>query len=28
VPAGEEVALEPALALVLGEHLHDPAVRR
>jgi hypothetical protein len=25
VPAGEQVALEPALALVLGEHLHDPA---
>ena len=24
--AGEEVPLEPPLALVLGEHLHDPAV--
>ena len=28
VAAGEEVALEPALALVLGQDLHDPAVRR
>ena len=27
VPAGEQVALEPALALVLGEHLDDPAGR-
>ncbi len=27
VPAGEQVALEPALAEVLGEHLHDAAVR-
>ena len=27
VPAGEQIALEPALALVLAEHLHDPAVR-
>ncbi len=27
VPAGEQVALQPALALVLGQHLHDPAVR-
>ena len=26
VPAGEEVALEPALAKMLGEDLHDPAV--
>jgi hypothetical protein len=26
VPAGQEVALEPALALVLGEHLHHAAV--
>ena len=28
VPAGEQVALEPALAQVLGEHLHHAAVRR
>ena len=28
VAAGEQVALQPALALVLGEHLHDPALRR
>ena len=28
VAAGEQVALEPALALVLREHLHDPPVRR
>ena len=26
VTAGEQVAFEPALALVLAEHLHDPAV--
>ena len=26
--AGEHVALQPALAVVLGEHLHDPAVGR
>ena len=26
VAAGEQVAFEPALALVLAEHLHDPAV--
>ena len=26
VPAGEEIALEPALALVLAQHLHHPAV--
>ena len=25
VPPGQQVALEPALALVLGEHLHHPA---
>ena len=25
VPAGQQVALQPALAGVLGEHLHDPA---
>ena len=28
VPAGEQVALEPALAEVLAEHLHHPAVGR
>ena len=28
VPAGQEIALEPALALVLAEHLHDPPVGR
>ena len=26
VPAGQEIALEPALALVLAEHLHHPPV--
>ena len=25
VPAGEQVALQPSLALVLGQHLHHPA---
>ena len=24
--AGQQIALEPALALMLAEHLHDPAV--
>ena len=28
VATGEQVALEPALERVLGEHFHDPAVRR
>ena len=28
MPAGQQVALEPALAEVLGEHLHHPAVGR
>ena len=28
VPAGQQVALEPALAQVLGEHLHDAALAR
>ena len=28
VSAGQEVAFEPALALMLGEHLHDAAIRR
>ena len=28
VPAGQQVALEPALALVLAQHLHHPPVRR
>ena len=28
VPAGQQVSLQPALALVLAEHLHHPAVRR
>ena len=28
VPAGQQIALEPALALVLAEHLHHPAVGR
>ena len=28
VPAGQEVALEPALAEVLGQDLHDPPGRR
>jgi hypothetical protein len=27
VPAGEEIALEPSLTLVLAEHLHYPPVR-
>ena len=27
VAAGQEIALEPTLALVLAEHLHDPPVR-
>ena len=27
VPAGQQVALQPALAQVLGQHLHHPAVR-
>ena len=26
MPAGQEIALEPALALVLAEHLHHPPV--
>ena len=26
VPAGQQIAFEPALALVLAEHLHDPPV--
>ena len=26
VPAGQQIALKPALALVLAEHLHDPAI--
>ena len=28
VPAGQQIALEPALALVLAQHLHDAAVGR
>ena len=28
MPAGEQIAFEPALALVLAEHLHHPAVGR
>ena len=28
MPAGQQVAFEPALALVLAQHLHDPAVGR
>ena len=27
VPPGQQIAFQPALALVLAEHLHDPAVR-
>ena len=27
VPAGEQVAFEPALALMLAEHLHDLAIQ-
>ena len=27
MPAGQQVSLQPALALVLAEHLHHPAVR-
>src|SRR5205085_7998007 len=27
VPPGQQVALQPTLALVLAEHLHDPPVR-
>jgi hypothetical protein len=27
VPAGQEIALKPALALVFAEHLHDPPAR-
>lgn len=26
VPTGEQVAFEPALALVFAQHLHDPAL--
>ena len=28
MPAGEQIAFQPALAHVLAEHLHHPAVRR
>ena len=28
MPAGQQVSLQPALALVFAEHLHHPAVRR
>ena len=28
MPAGQQIALEPALALMLAEHLHDPPVGR
>ena len=28
MPAGEQIAFEPALALMLAEHFHHPAVRR
>ena len=28
VPAGQEIALEPALALMLAQHLHDPSIGR
>ena len=28
VPAGQQVAFEPALQCMLAEHLHDPAVAR
>src|SRR4029078_4820028 len=28
VPAGQQIALEPTLTEVLGEHLHDAAVLR
>ena len=28
VPAGEQIAFEPALAHVFAEHFHDAAVRR
>ena len=28
MPAGQEIAFEPALTLVLAQHLHDAAVRR
>ncbi|TKS62328.1 MAG: hypothetical protein EWM73_02563 [Nitrospira sp.] len=28
VTTGQEIAFQPALALMLTEHLHDPAVRR
>ena len=28
MPAGQEIAFEPPLTLVLAEHLHDSAVRR
>ena len=28
VPAGQQIAFEPALTLVLAEHLHDPPVGR
>ncbi len=27
MPPGEQVALQPSLAQVLGQHLHDPSVR-
>ena len=26
MPAGQQIALEPALALMLAEHFHDPAI--
>ena len=28
MPAGQQIALQPALALVLAQHLHHPSVRR
>ncbi|TKS60902.1 MAG: hypothetical protein EWM73_03044 [Nitrospira sp.] len=28
VTSGQEIPFQPTLALVLAEHLHDPAVRR
>ncbi len=27
MPAGEQIAFEPAFALMLAQHLHDPAVQ-
>jgi len=28
MPSGQEISLEPTLALVLAQHLHDPSIGR